>query len=349
MALTSAADFYAAQQRRTVLAVAAARSEWARLGSLSRFDTISARLLAIIMSAQLGAATEGAAYVPRALAEQGQRVASSLEVVPASLVGWSTDLNEPEVLRPLESLLAYVPTKAAEQVGLAQQLAAGGQLLDTIVHTQIADAGRLATGLGIAARPGVGWVRHVNPPCCQNCGILAGKWFRANAGFQRHPNCDCVHLPCQSDDVPDGYTDTIEPSQIHDLTESQRKAVEQGADLSQVVNAYRGVSPSQRTKMGKTLEGTTRRGYASYLRRAMDREWGRATAETSISVGPRGAVRNYTVRRTTNRLSPEGIYRIARNEDEARLLLIKNGYIVGDINQLAKSAVAQMRALPPIP
>ena len=112
-----------------------------------------------------------------------------------------------------------------------------------------------------------------------------------------------------------------------------------------MVNAYRGVAPSQRTKMGKTLEGTTRRGYASYLRRAIDREQGARTIETVTSVGPRGAVRNYTVRRTTNRLSPEGIYQIARNEDEARLLLVKNGYIVGDINQLAKQAAAQMRAL----
>ena len=345
MALQSASDFYAAQQRRTVATIAAARSEWAKLSSLAQFDRISNRLLALIMAAQLGAATDGANYVSLALAEQGQQAATSLEVVPASLVGWATDLNEPEVLRPLQTLLDYVPIKAAEQAGLAQQLTTGGQFLDTIIHTQVADAGRLASGLGIAARPGVGWVRHVNPPCCQNCGILAGKWFRSNSGFQRHHGCDCVHVPCYSDDVPSGYTDTIEPGQIHDLTESQRKAVEQGADLNQVVNAYRGVAPSQRTKMGKTLEGTTRRGYASYLRRAMDREQGRATVETAVSVGPRGAARNYTVRRTVNRLSPEGIYRIARNEDEARLLLVKNGYIVGDINQLARSAAAQMRAL----
>ena len=345
MALRSAASFYAAQQQRTITALAATRSEWAKLSNLSQFDSIANRLLAIIMSAQLGAATDGAAYVPLALAEQGQRSATSLEVVPASLAGWATDLNEPEVYRPLETLLGYVPTKAAEQVGLAQQLAVGGQFLDTIVHTQIADAGRTATGLAIASRPGVGWVRHVNPPCCQNCGILAGKWFRSNRGFQRHHGCDCVHVPCVSDDIPDGYTDTIGPDQIHDLTEAQRKAVAQGADLTQVVNAYRGVAPSQRTKMGKTLEGTTRRGYASYLRRAIDREQGARTIETATSVGPRGAVRNYTVRRTTNRLSPEGIYQIARNEDEARLLLVKNGYIVGDINQLAKQAAAQMRAL----
>lgn len=345
MALPSAASFYAAQQRRTLAALAATRAEWGKLHSLSQFDSISTRLLAIITSAQIGAATDGADYVPRALAEQGQQAATSLEVVPASLAGWATDLNEPEVYRPLETLLGYVPTKAAEQVGLAQQLAAGGQFLDTIVHTQITDAGRIATGLAIASRPGVGWVRHVNPPCCQNCGILAGKWFRSNHGFQRHHGCDCVHVPCASGEIPDGYTDTIAPDQIHDLTEAQRKAVAQGADLTQVVNAYRGVAPSQRTKMGKTLEVTTRRGYASYLRRAIDREQGRRTVETTTSVGPRGAVRNYTVRRTGNRLSPEGIYAIARNEDEARLLLVKNGYIVGDINQLARSATSQMRAL----
>lgn len=344
--LRAASRFYAAQQERALLTVKAGRAEWFKLSKPDGFDRIADRLLALAMAAQLGAAEDGAAYTTSALAEQGYRGDSPLKVNPASFTGWATSLNEPEMYRPLESLLWLTPSQAASQGGtLAEQMARGGQFLATVLHSQIADAGRLATGVGIAARPGTDWVRHVSPPCCQQCAVLAGKRFRSNQGFQRHHGCDCVHVPCHSSDIPEGYTDTVTPDQIHDLTEAQRKALDEGADLSQVVNAYRGLSPSQRAKMGATLEGTTRRGYASYLRRAIDREQGRRTVETAVKVGPRGVVRNYTERRIQRRLSPEGIYRIARNEDEARLLLIKNGYIVGDIRKLARTATAEMRRI----
>lgn len=343
MALRSAAEFYAAQRRRTLTTLLATRAEWAKLSKPADFDRISARLLALLTSAQLGAATDASNYVPAVLAEQGSAISTAVRVQPASFAGWGYSVTNPGLAQPLESLLQVVPEMAGVG-GTAEQMLSGGRFLDLLAKTQVVEAGRMATAAGISAQPNTGWVRHVNPPCCQDCAVLAGKFFRHNTGFQRHHGCDCVHVPAQGK-VPDGYLDSINPDQIHDLTEAQRRALADGADLSQVVNAYRRVTPSARTRMTYTGEGTTRRGYASYLRRAIDREQGRRTVETATSVGPRGAVRNYTVRRTQRRLTPEGIYAIARNDAEALLLLQKNGYIVGDIAKIARTSAAEMQRI----
>src|SRR5690348_18342012 len=37
----------------------------------------------------------------------------------------------------------------------------------------------------------------LNPPSCQRCAILAGRWYRWSQGFLRHPRCDCVNLPAE--------------------------------------------------------------------------------------------------------------------------------------------------------
>jgi hypothetical protein len=41
----------------------------------------------------------------------------------------------------------------------------------------------------------MGFVRRVNPPCCGRCAILAGRWYRYDSGFRRHPRCDCTLEP----------------------------------------------------------------------------------------------------------------------------------------------------------
>jgi hypothetical protein len=343
MPLRSAADFYAAQQRRILAAILGTRAEWSKLSKPADFDRIATRLFALISTAQIGAAADAGTYVPAALSEQGVVTSTVAKLQPVAFAGWGYSTTNAGLAQPLESLLQVVPGMAVGGT-LAEQMATGGQFLDLLTKTQVVEAGRMATAAGISAQPDTGWVRHVNPPCCQNCAVLAGKFFRHNAGFQRHHGCDCVHCPAKGR-VPDGYTTSINPDQIHDLTEAQRRALADGADPSQVVNAYRQATPSARVKMFETGEGTTRRGYASYLRRAIDREQGRRTVETAVKVGPRGAVRNYTERRTQRRLTPEGIYAIARNDKEVLLLLQKNGYIVGDIAKLARTTVAEMRRI----
>ena len=87
-----------------------------------------------------------------------------------------------------------------------------------------------------------------------------------------------------------------------------------------------------------TSEGTTRQGWASYVEREVAKQRGEIAKETATSVGPRGFVDNYVVRRTAPRLTPEAIYRVSATREEAVRLLAKNGYIVGPLEDVARLA-----------
>ena len=272
-----------------------ARREWRKLGSVDEFDRIAPRLSLIVSAGQLGAAREAAAAT---VALIGEGVGF---VDPAAFAGVASDG------RALSGLL-YSPVVHARSLygsGLtdADIMEAAGKNLSTIARTQVADAWRGASGAAIAATPQAGFYRVVEPPCCQRCAVLAGKFFRWNAGFQRHPRCDCVHRPAMpGDPAPAG----IEPEQIKDLTAAQRQAIADGADMNQVINSHRAGSRSV-DKM-TTTEGMSRSGFAR-------------------SAGAKG-----------RRLTPEAIYRVSATREEAVRLLAKNGYIVGDLKNVARLA-----------
>src|SRR5690606_26165994 len=81
-----------------------------------------------------------------------------------------------------------------------------------LAKTTVADAGRGAAGVDIASRRGVGFVRHLNPPSCSRCSILAGRFYRWNAGFLRHPGCDCIHVAATDKAMRGGHLEGL----IHD-------------------------------------------------------------------------------------------------------------------------------------
>lgn len=220
--------------------------------------------------------------------------------------------------RSLDSLLyqPVIATKTALAAGaeMPEAMGVGQAALLRIVTTQVQDAGRAAVGVGIAARPKVGWVRMLQPPSCARCAVLAGKFFRWNEGFQRHPFCDCQHSPAAENTAGDLTTDprkAIEEGQVTGLSESDRKAiVEDGADVGQVINARRGMRPG-----GITTEGTTRRGFA-----------GRRLARQGDTFTGQRATRYR--RTTTARLTPEAIYEQAVDRADALRLLKVHGYLV---------------------
>ena len=242
----SVSDLYKAQQKRTLEAIFATRAEWSKLSKPEDFSRIASRLFGIVTSAQFGAATDGARMVPAALEEGGYPESRVAKTNPAAFAGVASDG------RSLESLLALAPTIGAN-LPTSARLAAGSSWLDLVVQQQIGDAGRGASSVTIAASRNTEWIRYVNPPCCQNCAILAGRVYRYSHGFQRHPRCDCQMRPVSDREPPSGYTDTIEIDQIHDLTEAQRQALDAGADLNRVVNAYRS-RYGGRSKMTTTYE-----------------------------------------------------------------------------------------------
>ena len=301
LAPTRASEEYEAQKRLTVATLAVTRAQWRRMGSDwdSSFRSIGPRLVAVLAAAQLGSARQGAAYVPEVLEQQGMTPEPVARVRPQAFAGVAADG------RPLESLLSLAVLRSKT----AGSLDAGESFLNAVVETEIADAHRGAIQAATVARPRTGYVRMVNTPCCKDCAVQAGKWFRSNTGFLRHPNCKCYHLP--TTDPGSRYATYPEPHEITGLTDGERKALEAGGDYSQVINASRGAAKGKMT----TNEGTTRRGVAYRAMGGDPRRDARARGDRYF--------------RTQNRrLTPDGIYRIASDDDEARRLLKAHGYLM---------------------
>lgn len=299
-------------------------ASWARIGP---------RIAALVTAAQVGAARDGIAYVGEALAEQGIDVAPEFDSDPRGFAGSSYSIDG-LLAGEIEPVLygAVVKARTVEADSLMQRLDAGRDFLSTVVPSQVADAARMAAGSQIFARPEIGYIRMVNPPCCKRCAPLAGAYYKHNAGFDRHPQCDCRHVPtyeASADDV--GYA--IGPEDVKDLTKAQRRAIADGADMNQVINSDRGRSADRLY----TSEGTTRRGWASYVQREIAKQRGEFAKETATTVGQRGYVKKYVVRRT-KRPTPEAIYKYATSREDAIRLLAANGYIVGDLKKVAALA-----------
>ena len=284
------------------------------------WQTLVGRLVVVVTGAQLAAAQQADSYVERVLAEQGIDPRPDGALVPLALVGVASDG------RALDTLL-YQPAISAVTAldrgrSVRDALAVGQATLDMAVRTQVADAGRVADQVALTARrEATGYVRMVVGASCARCIILAGRWYAWNRGFQRHPRCDCVHIPAREGRADEVRTDPralfnrmSREEQDRVFTRAGAQAIRDGADISQVVNARRGMSTAAgqagrrrlvRDEMGlyTTLEGTTRRGYAGRLL---------------------GAQRGGRV----VRLMPESIYELAGgSRDEAIRLLRLHGYI----------------------
>jgi hypothetical protein len=192
-----------------------------------------------------------------------------------------------------------------------------------MVVTQVQDAARAAAGVSIAARPHIGYVRMLNPPSCSRCVIQAGKFFRYNEGFQRHPRCDCRHVPSLENVAGDlttnpvAYFDSLSTAeQDRLLGKANAEAVRRGANIIQIVNAYRrtsgmqvaGVPPIKTIRGDKyTTEGTTRRALA---------------AKQQVALRRNG--------RSQLRLMPESIFEIAKDREDAQRLLRLYGWVRDD-------------------
>lgn len=176
------------------------------------------------------------------------------------------------------------------------------RLATFMTQTMIADVARDVLQVGVALRPRVVWVRKVAPGSCKDCIILAGKTYRFNQGFLRHPNCTCIHVAVPIDRVPDDlesnpyklFNDLSKEDQDRIFGEADAEAIRLGGDIYQVVNARRGMSRGGRY----TSEGTSKRGAWKG-----DRRYGR--------------------------LTPQEILRIAgNNREKAIFMLRQGGYIL---------------------
>lgn len=219
-----------------------------------------------------------------------------------------------------------------------------GRTFDQLAYSLVSDAGRSAMGVYTASRAEeIGHIRTLTPPSCARCAILAGRFYRWSDGFQRHPKCDCTMMPGRRSaglSDPNGAYERGEIGSFRTLPDgsrrfeqglsrTQRQAIDDGADISQVVNARKGMQTVNFAgrRIRVTTEGTTSRGLAF---RALS---SRGTAQVDAgfasritAAGPQTRAVTRTVARAP-RLSPEAIYNVATDRQDAIRLLRANGYI----------------------
>ncbi|MFD5566643.1 hypothetical protein [Streptomyces cadmiisoli] len=281
-----------------------------------------AAIVSAVAEGQLSVADAAQAYIAAQMAAQGGAALAEAALVASAFTGIAPDGG------PLETLL-YLPAIGVRQrltLGVPPQEAMLGGLADMAryVSTAVADTARAADQVAMAANPScVAYVRVVQLPACARCIILSGQMYTRSEGFLRHPNCDCQTLPLREHEWPGVPT----PQQLFDrmsereqrrvFTVAGARAIGDGADVGQVVNARRGMATAHvhGRDVQVTSEGTTKRGiYGRRLRRA--------GGEFVKVPGQR-----YT-RATTPRLMPEEIFRIADDRTEELRLLRRFGYIV---------------------
>lgn len=288
------------QKQRERLADSVARgvlAEWAKVDpeNIARsWARLLPRVTAMVQAGQINGAAGTNTFMHNLLREE-----AGPEVDPEQFARQTPDG------RDLTGLLGHAAPTALEarrKHGVRAAMAHAAGFLSMAVRTVVADTGRQADRVAMVAnRNATSWIRVVETPACSRCIVLAGREYSMSTGFQRHPQCDCTMEPVTRKHKP-------EPIDAEDLFErmspAERKrvfgeagarAIEDGARISSVVNARKGM---QRVQMhGQTVIATT--------------------AGTG-----RGR------RKKPPRLMPETIYEIAGDDrDHAIQLLYKNGYL----------------------
>ena len=246
------------------------------------------QLVTALAILQLYAARRAIQAVEEQLAEQGIEAPPVATPIPAAFAGISSlGISLPGRIELTREAPAFTDPDIVR-----------------VVITEVSDASRQATGVSITTRPTVqGYVRYLNPPSCARCAILAGRVYRWSDGFQRHPNCDCDMVPVEDiSEVPDWAIfdpmEAFERGLVTGLSASDEQAIRDGASMSQVVNVRRKAAGLTDTTSQRVLERTD--------------VWTDKFGETFIH---------------NRRLTPEGIYQIASDREEALRLLLLSGYI----------------------
>jgi len=269
--------------------------EPARLDQSWASKRIGQRIAVTVGAGQMLAAQQADSYLDGVLAAQGIDIDRAASVQARSFAGVASDGRSLGTLfyEPVIATKTAIEAKAGTDAALAR----GEHALLRAVSTQLADAGRTAVGVGMVARPAVTrWARMLNPPSCSRCAVLAGRTYRWNAGFDRHPLCDCIAIPSTDQLAPDlttdpaSYFDSLDgAAQDRYFSAAGAQAIRDGANIPQVVNASRATAGLSK-----------------------------ANGRTATSHQPS----------STARLMPETIIEDAADRADAIALLRSNGYLV---------------------
>lgn len=326
------------QQRAVIQTTVTMERLWKRLAaadlSASWLQGLGAAMVRAVAAGQLVAASTGQPYIEAMVRMDGlssDYLEQAARVDARSLSGVAADG------RTLDSLL-YLPvirTKTLIGGGLTVQeamLAGQAQLL-RMAASEVADAGRGAAGVAMVANRSVtGYVRTVRSGACARCAILAGRWYRWNADFQRHKRCQCFGTPA-TEARPGRRTNPMSffnglsrAEQDRRFTIGGAEAIRNGADIYKVVNAGRSTVTldAYGRKVVATLEGTTRRGeFFQQMRREAEQRTGQRFARGRADV-EQGLPRFHL---KTPRLTPSEILRLSEDRDELIGMLKRFGYL----------------------
>lgn len=329
----TATEYARASRREQQAALAAIRRQWRRMGP--EFDRswllIAPSITAILGTAQRRTAELADDYIPAVLEETSQTraIPAAARTNVAAFVGVTgSGLATADVLD-----LAPVRAKQAVAEGAtqAQALTSAGHWLTATAGTILSDTGRAVETTGMATRSVGGYVRMLNPPSCGRCAVLAGKWYRKNAGFQRHPGCDCRMIPASEAiggdltlDI-DAYLNSLdEADQVKVLGSQANRTAwsEYGADPSQIINAYRGGIKTAQDRYGNAVRfsdvGTTKRGWAGWSMRNRSTRLDRDAGLVQVAG-----------KRTLVRRMPETILRTTAGREQILRQLRLYGWTVG--------------------
>lgn len=252
------------------LLIGAGRKAWRKVEASAPVESwrhvLSEGLMPVVGAQQTKAALLGSEYSAFVLADQQMWVAPGGFVDPRAFAGLNPMGGnlESQLLEPAYRAQRLIGGGMKERAALKQ---VENQLLFMLV-TNLADVSRAAAQIDVGMREGVGYTRVVHPSACDRCIILAGKFYRWNEGFLRHPNCRCEHQATTSklsegmfDDPYEVFESLSREEQDRRWGKANAEAIREGADIFQVTNAKRGMT---KTRMF-TTSGTTKRGHAGSI------------------------------------------------------------------------------------
>lgn len=277
-----------------------------------------ARVGAELLLLQVAAVSLSEGYVSDVLDAQGADPTADGRILPNAWEDF-TDGGGSWLLNLVHAVNA-VPRAGVSSLALRSRVES---LATSIVLSGIHDAARSATQASMLTRPDSRWyTRMLRGKSCARCAILAGRRYRSSTAFRRHHHCDCIHVPT-AEDADDWSTDPGEYFESLDAEDQDRiftqagaRAIRDGADMSQVVNARQGITTV--TAYGRELQvtttGTTKRGlYGGY----------EASSDGSLTVRTSAA---------PPRLLPDEIYLLAEEfgwtRDEVLFQLRRFAYVL---------------------
>lgn len=288
----AASDQYRVQQGISSTTATAVGMLWSRMGDDfdSSWTLIRPDMLGMVELGRQAAVANAVGYTSAVLRETGQPDSPVGELAPAVFLSTGPDGRRVDTL--LDEAVIGAKTAVAGGAASSEALAQSGRWLTMTTLTLLADTRREVYGADIIQRPALsGYVRMLNPPSCSRCIILAGRWYRWNEGFLRHPRCDCQHVPAAEDVAGDIRTDPYA--------------------------MFRSMSPEQQERTFGRIEARAIRDGGDIYRVVNIQRRGLGTAKAARLYG------------TPTRMTVDDIYRVAGTRTNAIQLLQENGYITG--------------------